>query len=169
MEIIQCTIDNFNAYRDLARQTFAETYEKGTDPKDLDKYIAEHFSNEAIAHELNSDQCVIFLLKDKDGGLIGYSKLRWDTSHELLQGKVIEMQRIYVLRNYYGQGYGKILISHAEQYGREQGFDWIWLCVWSENHGAIRFYEREGWQKFGDTKFKFGDEIYLDPVFSKKL
>lgn len=169
MDIVKCTIDEFEPYQVLARQTFIETYEKGTDPGDLDKYIAENFSDEAITQELNSDQCAVFLLKDKDGGLVGYSKLRWDTTHELLEGRVIEMQRIYVLRQYYGQGYGKTLIGHAEQYGREHGFDWIWLCVWFENHGAIRFYEREGWHKFGDKEFKFGDGIYLDPVFRKKI
>jgi GNAT superfamily N-acetyltransferase len=169
MEIVQCTLADYKPYQNLARQTFFESYETGTDPADLEKYMVENFSDEAITEEFNSSDCVVFLMKDKERGLLGYTKLRWDTTHELLKGKNIELQRIYVLKTYYGQGYGKSLIKHAEQYGRQKGFDWIWLCVWFENHGAIRFYEREGWLKFGDKKFKFGDHIYLDPVFRKKL
>lgn len=167
MEIVQCTIGDLETYQTLARQTFYETYEKGTDPDDLKKYMDEHFSTEAISKELTVEPCAVFILKENE--MLGYVKLRWDTTHELLEGKCIEMQRIYVVKQHYSKGYGKILIEHAEKYARDHGFDWIWLCVWYENHGAIRFYERSGWQKFGDKQFRFGDHVYLDPVFRKSL
>lgn len=168
MEIVQCSFDDWENYQSVARKTFFETYEKGTSADDLDKYMAENFSDDAIIEELTGDHYAVFLLKDKEK-IIGYSKLRWDTTHESLDENSMELQRIYVAKEYQGKGYGKILIDHAEQYAREQGFAWIWLCVWFENHGAIRFYERSGWQKFGDTQFKFGDHVYLDPVFRKKI
>jgi ribosomal protein S18 acetylase RimI-like enzyme len=167
MEIIQCTINDWEICQKIARQTFFETYEKGTDAKDLEKYMTENFSTDAIKEELTSSSCAVFMLKDK--AIVGYIKLRWDTTHELLDANAIELQRIYVLNEYQGKGYGKMLIEHAEQYARNHGFEWIWLCVWYENHGAIRFYERSGWEKFGDKQFKFGDHVYLDPVLRKKL
>ena len=43
------------------------------------------------------------------------------------------------------------------------------LGFWSENHGAIRFYEREGWEKFAQKDFQFGNEIHVDPVFKKRI
>lgn len=167
-EIVQCTIDDLEQYQSLARQTFFDTYEVGTDPKDLEKYIGENFSTEAITKELTEEPCAVFLLK-KNNELLGYSKLRWDTTHELLVGKTIELQRIYVLKDQNGKGYGRMLMDHSEQYGREHGFDCIWLCVWFENHHAIRFYEKAGWEKFGMKDFKFGDEVYQDPVLRKNL
>jgi len=169
MEIVRVTIDELKQYRSLARKTFLETYESNTDPQQLKDYMEEHFSNEASVAELAGDECAVFFLKDDNGETVGYCKLRWDTTHELLEPNAMELQRIYVLGEYQGNGYGKLLLKHAEQYGREHGFDWIWLCVYYENHGAIRFYEREGWVKFGIKEFKFGDGVYLDPVMKKKL
>src|SRR5687768_13357029 len=71
LAVVRCTIDDLQQYQFVARQTFFETYETGTDPGDLEKYIQEHFSTEAIIHELGSDHCTVFLLKDKDQGILG--------------------------------------------------------------------------------------------------
>lgn len=169
VEIVRCTIDDLEQYQALARKTFFDTYEVGTDPQDLQKYMEENFSTEVAQKELAGNECAIFLLKEKDLGNVGYVTLRWDTTHELLDANSIELQRIYVSKDHQSKGYGKLLISHGEQYGRQHGFDYIWLCVWYENHGAIRFYERAGWEKFGMKDFKFGDHVYQDPVFRKKL
>jgi len=168
MEIIKYTIDDLETYQSVARQTFFDAYEKDTKPSDLQKYIAENFATEVVKTDLTDPESAVFFLHD-DEKILGYVKLRWNTYHEALTGKAIELQRIYVLKEYYGKGYGKILIDHAEQFGRENGFEWIWLCVWLDNHGAIRFYEKAGWEKFGMTRFKFGDIVYDDPVFKKKL
>lgn len=169
MEMVKCNMNDLPVYRELARQTFFDAYEKDTDPSDLQQYIGEHFSIEAITRELTDAHCAVFFLKDESKQVTGYVKLRWDTSHELLEGKPIELQRIYVKKEYYGKGYGKLLLDYAEAYGRDHGYDWIWLCVWLDNHGAIRFYRRNGWEQFGEIKFKFGDTIFNDPVFKKKL
>lgn len=166
--MIKCTTDEFEEYQEFARQTFVDTYQHNTDAANLQKYVDENFSEEAIAKELTDPQCAIFMLKAGDE-ILGYVKLRWNTAHPQLDKKSIELQRIYVQKDYYGKGYGKTLLAYAEQFGRENGFDWIWLCVWFENHGAIRFYEREGWEKFGETQFRFGDIVYTDPVFRKGL
>jgi ribosomal protein S18 acetylase RimI-like enzyme len=169
MEMIKATIEDLLVYQSVARETFYDAYVKDTDPSDLEKYMSEHFTDEIVSEELNDPHSIAFFLKNADGNIVGYIKLRWNTTHELLTGRSIELQRIYVLKEFYNKGYGKILIDYAEQYGRQHGFEWIWLCVWGENQGAIRFYERAGWKKFGMTKFKFGDTVYDDPVFKKRL
>lgn len=169
MEMIKATIDDLLVYKAVASETFYDAYVKDTDPSDLQKYMSENFTDEMLREELNDPHGVIFFLKNAGENILGYIKLRWNTSHLLLTGWAIELQRIYVLKEFYNKGYGKVLIDFAEQYGRQHGYEWIWLCVWAENHGAIRFYERAGWEKFGMTKFKFGDTIYDDPVFKKRL
>jgi len=169
MEIVSATIDDLSRYQELARQTFYDAYEPNTNPGDLQKYMAENFSDDVVRNELTDQHSAVFLLQDERQQIAGYIKLRWGTSHELLSGKSIELQRIYVHKEFYNKGLGKILLDHAEQYGRQNGFEWIWLCVWYENHGAIRFYERAGWKEFGKTKFRFGDTVFDDPVLKKKL
>lgn len=169
MEVVRCTVQDLEQYQWVARKTFLETYEKNTDPVQLKDYMEEHFSTAAVSSDLKGAECAVFFLKDDNGNILGYSKLRWDTTHELLEPNAIELQRIYILQEHHSNGFGKILLRHAGQYGRDHGFDWIWLCVYYENHGAIRFYEREGWSKFGIKEFKFGDGVYMDPVMKKRL
>lgn len=168
MEIVKFTTDDLDVYQSVARQTFFDAYERNTDAENLQKYIDDNFALPVVTAELDDPNCALFYLREGND-ILGYIKLRWNTSHDLLKGKVIELQRIYVVKEFYGKGYGKILLEHAEQFGRENGFEWIWLCVWYENAGAIRFYEKAGWEKFGMTRFKFGDVVYDDPVFKKKL
>ena len=43
-----------------------------------------------------------------------------------------------------GRGIARALYSHAEGYGREQGFDVITLNVWCGNDTAMQFYEKSG-------------------------
>ena len=35
----------------------------------------------------------------------------------------------------------------------------MWIGVWSENHGARRFYARHGFKKVGEYGFHVGDTI----------
>ncbi len=35
----------------------------------------------------------------------------------------------------------------------------VWIGVWSENHGAQRFYAREGFEKVGEYGFPVGGTV----------
>ncbi|HQP21612.1 MAG TPA: hypothetical protein PLG07_14995, partial [Phenylobacterium sp.] len=35
----------------------------------------------------------------------------------------------------------------------------LWIGVWSENHGAQRFYGRQGFEKVGEYGFKVGSVV----------
>jgi GNAT superfamily N-acetyltransferase len=80
----------------------------------------------------------------------------------------LELQRIYLLAQYWNKGHGKTLLDFAKTWAKEQNFEWIWLIVWFKNDGAIRFYQREGWEIFGRKDFLFGNEIHHDFAFRIK-
>ncbi len=35
----------------------------------------------------------------------------------------------------------------------------LWIGVWSENHGALRFYHREGFAQVGTYGFQVGETV----------
>lgn len=66
---------------------------------------------------------------------------------------------------YQGLGYGKILLEHAEKLAIEKGFEWMNLSVDENNHQAIIFYIKNGWNKLIDGKIWTGRmEKYIGPV-----
>jgi ribosomal protein S18 acetylase RimI-like enzyme len=61
-----------------------------------------------------------------------------------------------------GQAIGQSLLDHAKQLAKEQNAHFLWLGVWEHNPGAIRFYERNGFQKFGEHPFILGKDVQND-------
>jgi ribosomal protein S18 acetylase RimI-like enzyme len=44
------------------------------------------------------------------------------------------------------KGVGRTLLDHVERWARDHGFREVVLDVFAENHGAIAFYERQGYR-----------------------
>jgi ribosomal protein S18 acetylase RimI-like enzyme len=170
MHIIRCTENHLEELVFIAKQSFIDAFEKQTEPESFQAYISKTFEPEVVAAELKNPESVFFFIQTENRDTAGYLKLRWDRSDEFFPTeKAIELQRIYLLEKYWHLGLGQKLLNFAENFGRENGFTWIWLIVWFENHGAIRFYERSGWEKFARKEFQFGNEIHLDHALRKKI
>lgn len=61
-----------------------------------------------------------------------------------LNDGVVEIARLYVLRAYYGQGIGKVLLREVDSY-----FDpkyEVWLDVFEDNERAVNFYLSQGYE-----------------------
>ena len=68
-----------------------------------------------------------------------------------------EVQRLYILRGYQGGGRGILLLRTALEWLERDGPRTLWIGVWSENHGAQRFYARHGFEIVGEYSFMVGD------------
>ena len=68
-----------------------------------------------------------------------------------------------------GQGYGRMLIEHAEAIGKEHNCPIIWLGVWEKNDKSISFYQKMGFKIFDQHEFPFGDEIQTDYLMKKAI
>jgi diamine N-acetyltransferase len=170
MKIIQCNLRHTDELLQISKQTFYDAFEKPSNPDNFKAYVTKAFTPSVVEAELKNPDSVFYFFKNNAEETIGYVKLRWDRSEEFFPTeRALELQRIYLLEKFWNKGYGKTLLNFCEDYGKKHGFLWIWLCVWLENDGAIRFYEREGWEKFGRKDFPFGNEIHNDFVLRKKL
>lgn len=170
MKIVRCDESQLLEYQRVARQSFIDAFEKVSEPESFKIYVSTTFELDILRGELQDEKIAIFFLQTEEGETAGYVKLRWDRSEEFFPTEpALELQRIYLLERFWNKGLGKILLDFSESFGKEKDFEWIWLVVWCENHGAIRFYERQGWEKFAQKNFQFGNEIHVDPVLKKKL
>ncbi len=62
-----------------------------------------------------------------------------------------EIVSIYLLPEYIGKGYGKILMEVALSELKSQGYENVFLWVLEENNRARRFYEGYGFRLTGDV------------------
>ncbi len=67
-----------------------------------------------------------------------------------------ELKRIYFLRSRQGSGLGGRLFAQVIGWLQAAGPRPVWIGVWSENHGAQRFYARNGFEKVGEYGFQVG-------------
>jgi diamine N-acetyltransferase len=173
MALIRCDETHLSTLLPVAKQSFIEAFEKDSNPENFKLYVAKAFTEEVMLEELQHPDSVFYALNTENTEgveMTGYVKLRWDRSEEFFPNeKAIELQRIYLLAQFWNKGYGKILLEFSENYAREHDFEWIYLVVWLENHGAIRFYERNGWEKFARKDFMFGEEVHHDWVLRKRM
>ncbi len=151
----------------LAKQTFLEAYSNGNTTHDMQLYIDTHFNDTILLKELN-DPDSIFYLAVIDTHVTGYIKVNKGKSQtEPLGNNAMELERIYVLRQYQGKKIGALLLHKAIAIARAEKVDFLWLGVWAENKNAIAFYEKHRFVIYGTHQFTLGTDVQND--FMMKL
>jgi ribosomal protein S18 acetylase RimI-like enzyme len=135
----------------------------------MTKYLEEGFSIEKLTTELN-DKNSEFYFAILDNNVIGYLKLNFGQSQtELQDDKALEIERIYVSKEFHGKNVGQLLYKKAIQIAREKKADYVWLGVWEENPRAINFYKKNGFIEFDKHFFKLGNDEQTDIMMKLKL
>ena len=126
------------------------------------KYLEEVFSLEKLTTEL-SDKNSEFYFAMLGNNVVGYLKLNFGKSQtELQDDTALEIERIYVLKEFYGKKVGQMLYDRAIQVAQQKTADYVWLGVWEENPRAIAFYKKNGFLEFDKHIFKLGDDEQTD-------
>jgi ribosomal protein S18 acetylase RimI-like enzyme len=153
----------------VARQTFFETFSDLNTEVNMKKYLEEELSIEKLSAEINNRDSKFFFA-ELNYKTIGYLKLNFGTSQtELKDSKALEIERIYVLKEFLGQKVGKLLFEKACQIARLTNMEYIWLAVWEKNPRAIKFYKKNGFIEFDKHIFKLGDDEQTDIMMRLQL
>ncbi|MEP6748194.1 MAG: GNAT family N-acetyltransferase [Bacteroidota bacterium] len=153
----------------LSRQTFYDTFAAFNSQADMDKFMNESFSMQALADEVSDDQN-IFLVAFMDDDLVGYAKLTESKNPpELGTAASIEIGRIYAAKKTIGLGVGKMLMQKCIQIASEKNKQLIWLGVWEHNERAKTFYTKFGFEKFGEHDFILGNDVQTDWLMKKPV
>ena len=169
MKIRKINIDDLETLRELSIQTFKETFEEVNTEEDMQKYLDENLSIEKLKTELENVNSEFYFAENNDE-ILGYLKLNFkDAQTEKLEENHFEIERIYVLKAFLGQKIGQILFDKAIEIGREKNLEYVWLGVWEENHRAIKFYEKNGFEIFGKHDFVLGEDVQTDLLMKMKI
>ena len=162
IQIRQVHLDDLVQLREISRLTFQETFAAQNTEENMRKYLDEAFSTQKLAAELG-DPNAGFYFATIDGAIVGYLKINVGTSQtELKDAHTLEIERIYVVKEYQGKQVAQKLYSTALDLARQAEVDFVWLGVWEENPRAIRFYRKNGFVEFDRHIFKLGDDAQTD-------
>jgi diamine N-acetyltransferase len=171
MEVVirKCAENDLQVLRDLGYETYDETFRAMNTPETMDAYLAEAFDLEKIKKELETPQCEFYFLYS-DGNLAGYIKINEAPAQTDINDPVsLELERIYVKKEFKRLGLGRTLIRYAEEIAAARGKQFIWLGVWEKNVNSIAFYEKMGYREFSRHTFRMGDELQSDFLMKKEL
>lgn len=169
IEIKQVTLNHIEELQKIGSQTFHETFSAGNTEENMTNYLNEGFSIEKLTAELN-DKNAEFYFATLDNNVIGYLKLNFGQSQtELQDDKALEIERIYVLKEFHGIKVGQVLYEKAINIAKQKNVDYVWLGVWEENPRAISFYKKNGFVEFDKHIFKLGDDQQTDIMMKLKL
>jgi len=169
IEIKKITLNDIDQLQKIGRQTFQETFSEGNSEENMKTYLEEGFSDEKLTAELNDAQSE-FYFATHDNEAIGYLKLNFGESQtELKDNKALEIERIYVSKEYHGKNVGQLLYNKAIEIAKQKNADYVWLGVWEENPRAIRFYKKNGFVEFDKHIFKLGNDEQTDIMMKLNL
>ena len=169
IKIKKVSLSDIEKLQKIGKQTFVETFSGGNTEENLAKYLEDGFSIEKLTKELN-DKNSEFYFAETENEVIGYLKLNFGESQtELKDKKALEIERIYVVKEYHGKKIASLLYDKAIEIANQINADYIWLGVWEENPRAISFYKKNGFVEFDKHIFILGEDEQTDIMMKLDL
>jgi ribosomal protein S18 acetylase RimI-like enzyme len=169
IEIKKISLKEIDQLQKIGRQTFQETFSESNSEENMKSYLEEGFSNEKLTTELK-DENSEFYFAVLDNKVIGYLKINFGESQtELKDNKALEIERIYVAKEFHGKSIGQLLYDKAIEIANQKKSEYVWLGVWEENQRAINFYKKNGFVEFDKHIFKLGNDEQTDIMMKLKL
>jgi len=151
----------------LSARTFTETFGHLYVPEDLADYLATAYTVEKQRRILADPAWGVWLL-ERDGGAIGYIVAGpCGLPHPDVGEGDGEIKRLYLVQGAQGAGGGTRLMQVAMDWLLRDGPRTLWVGVWSENHGAQRFYQRWGFTRAGEYLFPVGKARDLEFILRR--
>lgn len=167
--IRKTTNDDLVELQTIGKQTFFETFADQNTDGDMQKYLDNNLSLNKLKDEL-SDENSAFYFASTDNKVIGYLKINFGLAQTEIKDKsAIEIERIYVLKEFHGKKVGQILYNKAIEIAKQTKAAYVWLGVWEKNHRAINFYKKNGFLEFDKHIFKLGDDEQTDIMMRLEL
>ena len=155
--------------QNIGRQTFFEKFTENNSEENMLKYAAEAYRFEKTASEVNNPNSQ-FYLATLNNQTVGYLKINFgDAQTELQDPQALELERIYVLKEFQGKKIGQMLFEKILELAKESKLSYVWLGVWEENSDAIKFYEKNGLKAFGKHIFMLGNDPQTDIMMKIEL
>jgi diamine N-acetyltransferase len=169
LRIRYATEEDKELIADMSRETFFQTFAPFNSKADMDSFMTERFTREALMEEVGLPENIFFLAYHDDLPA-GYVRLREGSENGTFNDiPSIEIARIYAAAEFIGKGVGSFLMEECIRVARERKKQILWLGVWEKNDRAIKFYTKWGFEKYGEHIFMLGNDAQTDWLMKRSL
>lgn len=162
LAFISVQLSDVTLLQKISIQTFTEAFAKDNTEENLTHYLKSAFSITELENQIQNPDSFFYFLRVEEE-IIGYFKVNIGESQtELKTANSMELERIYILKQYQSHGFGKIVLEKVVELAKTLEKQLIWLGVWEHNLKAIQFYQRFGFQKFDEHVYPVGDDSQID-------
>lgn len=170
MHIKKLDLIDINELQKVSVETFYDTFADQNTEKNMQDYLSNSYNFETLTEELkNKNSFFYFVLNDEDN-IMGYLKLNInDAQSEDDFENALEIERIYIRKEFQKQGLGKVLYNIALTKATELEKQRIWLGVWEFNQNAKAFYQHLGFEFVGSHIFNMGADPQTDLIMVKSI
>jgi diamine N-acetyltransferase len=169
IKIKKCTLDDSDKLQETSYETFNETFKHQNSPENMHAYLERAFNVNQLEKELSTISSEFYFVYFNNE-VAGYLKVNSDDAQtEDMGGESLEVERIYIKKEFQKHGLGKYLLNKGMEIAVERNKQNIWLGVWEKNENAIAFYKKMGFVQTGAHSFYMGDEEQIDFIMTKTL
>ena len=143
--------DDAVALSQLAQETFTRFFGPSMLASDLIAHLEANLSPEIFSAVLEEDSILVAETEKVMAGFVQFG--RADSFAEAGSEDDRAVRKMYVRAGFQNQGIGSAMMEAALEQLEREGAGRVFLDVWDQNHGAIRFYERHGFQVIGERPF----------------
>lgn len=154
---------------ELARRTFHDAFALANSPENMEAYMSENFTLQKFSAQL-ADPRATFLIAELETTPVAFAKLCEGAAPDCVRGPApIEIERFYVDQRFHGKGVAHTLMQACLDRARQSGHKTAYLGVWENNHRAIAFYRKWGFEIVGSHVFQMGYEAQNDFLMERSL
>lgn len=151
----------------LFRESFVATFGHLYRDEDLAEFLAK-FTPEAWAGEF-AEPGLAFRIAEDAEGLAGFAKISNLTLPAETEARTTELRQLYLAERAKGSGAAQALLDWVVTQGQARGSEELWLSVYTDNHRARRFYDRNGFEDRGAYHFMVGSHADEDRLMRRML
>lgn len=162
--------EDAGALAQIGAATFLETYTEIITGPDMVAHCERQHSRAVYSAWLEDPNASVWLAEyAATGSPVGYAVNCAPDLPVPPEPGDIELKRIYAFSRFHGAGVGKALMQAALADARARGAPRLLLGTYGENHRAIAFYRKHGFDLIGTRQFQVGDQLYDDVVLAARL
>jgi len=169
MSIRTATAADAEILTELAWRTFHDAFSPMNSPENMEAYMRQNFTLQKFSAQL-ADPRATFLIAEIETAPVAFAKLYdGDVPDCVRSSAPIEIERFYVDLQFHGRGIAHTLMQACFDCARQSGHNTLYLGVWENNHRAIAFYRKWGFEVVGSHVFQMGDEAQNDLLMERRL